>query len=93
MKIWGDNSACGYISQSILLDPLYFLVLEKKYFFPPSHFFEFMRTMLSSLLSTIYVYNTITGYSRPFKAFYKVICSVACVYNSFYIRFYKHGVF
>ena len=46
--------------------------------FLPSTFFEFTRTVFSSLLSTLCIYNTRTGYSRPFKVFYIVICSLAC---------------
>ena len=72
-----DSAIRESTSRSILLDPLYFLVFEKKVFLPSLSFFGFMRTMFSSLLSTICIYNTITGYSTPFKVFYKVICSVA----------------
>ena len=66
-----------YTLQSILLDPLYFLVLGNKVFLPSFSFFGFMRTMFSSLLSTIYIYNTSTGYSRTFEVFYKFICFIA----------------
>ena len=88
----GDTAVRESTSRSIILNPLYFLVLENKVFLPSFSFFEFTRTMLSSHLSNICIYNTSTGYSRPFKLFYKVICSVACGQRLSYIRFYKLGI-
>ena len=63
------------ISWSILLYPLYFGVLVKKFFLSSFYFFEFTITMFSSLLSTLYILNTSTSFSRPFQSFYKVYCS------------------
>ena len=69
-----------------------FLVLVNKVFLNSFPFFDFTGTMLFSLLFTCYIYNMSTGYSIPFKVFYKVIFSVAGGQNSFYIRFHKHGI-
>ena len=60
--------------------------------FLPSPFSMLMRKIFYSLLSTLYIQNTNTWYSIPFKVFYKVICSVASGQKLSYIIFYKHRI-
>ena len=70
-----------------------FLVLENKFFLPSFPFFEFTRTMFSSLLSTIYIWNTVMSCSIPFQELYKVYFYVPLGYNTSYIRFLQERVF
>ena len=51
---------------------LIFFSLENKVFLPSFYFFDFERTMFSSLLSNLCIKNTSIAYSRPFKVFKKL---------------------
>ena len=61
-----------YLTEYLIRSSLFFGFWKRNFFFLPSPYFKFMRTMFYSLLSTLYIWNTSTSCSRSFQAFYKV---------------------
>ena len=76
LQIWGCNATCEYISQIILLDTLYFLVLENKVSLTSFLFFSSLQERDSLLFFLLFIFKIrARGALYPFNNFIKFIHS------------------